>query len=186
MPARRSWAYDWATRDASGPVSAADAIRLNAVGLTAFACGLGQRALAELVASATKTKRTVAEGLQAEDNVVQFGIGELDGRVSRREKPPPSGSSRRWMRRAAQGRADELPTRRSSSFRSLQTLARAARDLVVFAFDYASTSVVYARQPLQRCLRDIFTGMKHAAFTPAFLSLVGKKQLGQPYSRTVL
>ena len=57
---------------------------------------------------------------------------------------------------------------------------------MVFAFDYASTSVVYARQPLQRCLRDIFTGLKHAAFTPAFLSLIGKKQLGVPYSRTVL
>jgi alkylation response protein AidB-like acyl-CoA dehydrogenase len=184
VPARRSWAYDWATRDASGPVSAADAIRLNAVGLTAFACGLGQRALAELVASATKTKRTVAEGLQAEDNVVQFGIGELDGRV-RAGRNHLIGLVSAMDERAAQGRATS-PDEALELVQACQTLARAARDLVVFAFDYASTSVVYARQPLQRCLRDIFTGMKHAAFTPAFLSLVGKKQLGQPYSRTVL
>jgi len=67
-----------------------------------------------------------------------------------------------------------------------QTLARAARDAVVFAFDHVGTSAVYARQPLQRCLRDIFTGLKHVAFTPAFMGLVGRQQLGLPSTRTVL
>jgi len=184
VPARRSWAYDWATRDPSSPVSAADAIRLNAAGLTAFASGLGQRALAELIASATKTKRTVAEGLQAEDNVVQFGIGELDGRV-RAARSHLLGLVAAMDERAAQALTTS-PDEALALAQACQTLARAARDMVVFAFDYASTSVVYARAPLQRCLRDIFTGLKHAAFTPAFLSLVGKKQLGLPYSRTVL
>jgi len=60
-------------------------------------------------------------------------------------------------------------------------LARAAREMVIFAFDYSSTSVVYARQPIQRCLRDIFTGLKHAAFTPSLLGRVGKVRLGLPY-----
>ena len=56
--------------------------------------------------------------------------------------------------------------------------------MVVFSFGYAGTSVIYARQPLQRCLRDIFTGLKHAAFTPAHLSMFGKTQLGMLTARS--
>jgi hypothetical protein len=32
--------------------------------------------------------------------------------------------------------------------------------------------------PLQRCLRDIFTGMKHGVLTPAILGRIGKVRLG--------
>ncbi|MFI4976729.1 MAG: acyl-CoA dehydrogenase family protein [Caulobacterales bacterium] len=184
VPARRSWEYQWTSTDASGPLSAVEAVRLNAIGLSAFASGVGQRALSELVASAVKTRRTVAEGVQAEDSVVQFGIGELDGRM-RAARTHLAGLVSAMDERAAQGRTAS-PEEGIDLAQACQTLARAARDTVVFAFDYAGASVVYARQPLQRCLRDIFTGLKHAAFTPAFLSLVGKRQLGLPYARTVL
>ena len=61
------------------------------------------------------------------------------------------------------------------------TLARASRDMVVFAFDNAPTAAVYRRHPLQRCLRDIFTGLKHAAFTPQMLGRIGKVRLGLDY-----
>jgi hypothetical protein len=61
---------------------------------------------------------------------------------------------------------------------ALQTLARAARDMTVFAFDNAGTTVVYATNPLQRCLRDIFTGMKLGVLTPAILGRIGKVRLG--------
>jgi len=184
VPSRRSWEYDWASRDASGPVSAADAIRLNAVGLSAFASGIGQAALGDLVASATKTKRTVGEGLLAEDGVVQFGIGELDGRA-RAARTHLLALVAAIDERAARGRTTS-PEDAIELVQACQTLAQAARDVVIFAFDHASTSVIHARQPLQRRLRDIFTGLKHAAFTPAFLSLVGKRQLGLPYARTIL
>ena len=42
----------------------------------------------------------------------------------------------------------------------------------------AGTTVVYAINPLQRCLRDIFTGMKHGVLTPAILGRIGKVRLG--------
>jgi hypothetical protein len=48
----------------------------------------------------------------------------------------------------------------------------------VFAFDNAGTTVVLATNPLQRCLRDIFTGLKHAILTPAILGRIGKVRLG--------
>ena len=58
------------------------------------------------------------------------------------------------------------------------TLTRAARDMTVFAFDFAGTNVVMKSDPLQRCLRDIFAGLKHAAFTPGIYARIGKARLG--------
>ncbi len=184
VPARRSWEYAWASADASGPLSALAAARLNAVGLTAFASGVGQRALIELIASASKTRRTVAEGLQAEDGVVQSGVGELDGRM-KAARTHLLGLVSAAEERAAEGRI-MTPQEGLELSQACLTLAKASRDMVVFAFDHAGTSAVYMRQPLQRCLRDIFTGLKHVAFTPAFMSLVGRQQLGLSSTRTVL
>jgi hypothetical protein len=50
--------------------------------------------------------------------------------------------------------------------------------MTVFAFDSAGTTVVMAANPLERCLRDIFTGLKHAILTPAILGRIGKVRLG--------
>jgi indole-3-acetate monooxygenase len=176
VPARRSWEYDWISADGHGPLSATDVIRLNAIGLTAFASGIGQRAQSELITSAKKTRRTVAVGVQADDSVVHYGIGELDGRM-RAARSHLAGLVSAWDERATMGRATSVEEG-LEMFQACQILARACRDMAVFAFDYAGTSVIYARQPLQRCLRDIFTGLKHAAFTPAHLSMSGKTQLG--------
>jgi hypothetical protein len=74
------------------------------------------------------------------------------------------------------GRPD--PGRAFDMHQAAQTLTRAARDMTVFAFDNAGTTVVMATNPLQRCLRDIFTGLKHAILTPAILGRIGKVRLG--------
>jgi len=174
VPARLSWEYEWAPKDGGGPMSAAEGARLNAVGLSAFASGIGRRALSELIASAKKTKRVAAEGVQADDNVVQLGIGELEGRI-------------RAARAHLVGLLEQLDDGTASDDTALDvtqathTLARASRDMVVFAFDHSGTSVIHARQPVQRCLRDIFTGLKHASFTPALLGRIGKVRLGLPF-----
>jgi alkylation response protein AidB-like acyl-CoA dehydrogenase len=184
VPARRSWTYRWSTPVESGALSATASVGLNAIGLAGFASGIAKRALGELVQSATRTKRVAGDGLQADDHVVQFGVGELDGRL-----------------RAARGHLTQLVTAlderaaagRPATFeegielsQATHTLARAAREMVIFAFDYSSTSVVYARQPVQRCLRDLFTGLKHAAFTPSLLGRIGKVRLGLPYGGSAL
>jgi hypothetical protein len=53
--------------------------------------------------------------------------------------------------------------------------------MTVFAFDHASTTVVFATSPVQRCVRDIFTGLKHGILTPAILGRIGKVRLGLDY-----
>jgi hypothetical protein len=53
------------------------------------------------------------------------------------------------------------------------TLICAARDVTVFAFDFAGTG----NDPLQRCLRYIFAGLKHSAFAPGTHTGLGKARL---------
>jgi indole-3-acetate monooxygenase len=179
VPTRRTWTYRWSAPVESGALSATASVGLNAVGLAGFASGIARRALSELIQSATRTKRVAGDGRQADDHVVQFGIGELDGRL-RAARSHLTALVAALDGRAASGTPATFEEGIELS-QATHTLARAAREMVIFAFDYSSTSVVYARQPVQRCLRDLFTGLKHAAFTPSLLGRIGKVRLGLPY-----
>jgi indole-3-acetate monooxygenase len=157
-------------------VTARDLTEFGQLGMVAFASGVGSRALAELLAAAPKTKRLAAEGVQADDQMVQFGIGELEGRLR--------AARRHYLELTSQqDHAVALERGPDASLaldilQAAHTLTRTARDMTVFAFDNASTTVVLATNPLQRCLRDIFTGLKHGALTPAVLGRIGKVRLG--------
>jgi len=179
VPAHRTFEYPFLSDGDPRHPSARGLVELGRPGMAAFASGIGLRALDELLAAAPKTKRLQAEGMQSEDNVVQFGIGELEGRLQ---------AARGYCldlvaeqdRALAQGRMLD-PNRTLDMLQAFHTLTRAARDMTVFAFDQAGTTVVHATNPLQRCLRDIFTGLKHGIVTPAILGRIGKVRLGLEY-----
>jgi alkylation response protein AidB-like acyl-CoA dehydrogenase len=176
VPAHRTFEYPFLSDGNPQHASALGLVELGRPGMAAFTSGIGLRALAELVAAAPKTKRLLAEGMQSDDNVVQFGIGELEGRL-RAARGYYLDLVAEQDEAIAKGRELD-PDRSFDMMQALQTLARAARDMTVFAFDNAGTTVVYATNPLQRCLRDIFTGMKHGVLTPAILGRIGKVRLG--------
>lgn len=177
VPAHRTFEYPFVGAPAPGVVSALYGIRLNQIGLTAFACGVAERALDELIDSAQQTKRTAGAGLVADDSVVQFGIGELEGRFAAARSSFLHLVERQDSELAAQGFINPILAERTSI--AAQIVARAARDLTIFAFDYAGTTVIFDANPIQRCLRDIFAGLKHAAFTPNFLTRAGMGRLGR-------
>lgn len=174
VPADRTFEYPMASEANPGGVFGREGTVLGQMGMAAFASGVGQAALAELLALAPKTKRLLVEGMQSDDNTVQFGVGELEGRLR---------AARAWYLQlvgeldaaVASGRT---PTVGMDLMLAAQTLTRAARDATVFAFDHAGTTVVYATHPLQRALRDLFTGLKHGQLTPAILGRIGKVRLG--------
>jgi indole-3-acetate monooxygenase len=176
VPVHRTNEYPYLPSEHPHSLSARWLMAVSQIGMAAFASGIGARALAELIAAAPKTKRLALEGVQADDHMVQFGIGELDGRLR---------AARRYYldllhaQDQAQGPPD--PARVLDLPQAAQTLSRAARDATVFAFDNAGTSVVLAAHPLQRCLRDIFTGLKQAALTPGILGRIGKARLGMDF-----
>ena len=179
VPAHRTFEYPFVVEGDLQKPSAQGLIQRGQPGLAAFASGIGFRALAELIAAAPKTKRLLAEGTQADDNVVQFGIGELEGRLR-------AARAHYLNLIAAQDKAIArglvpAPASALDAQQAFQTLARAARDMTVFAFDNAGTTVVLATNPVQRCLRDIFTGLKHGILTPAILGRIGKVRLGLDY-----
>ena len=176
VPVHRTFEYPFLSDGNPQHASALGLVELGRPGMAAFTSGIGLRALAELVAAAPKTKRLLAEGMQSDDNVVQFGIGELEGRL-RAARGYYLDLVAEQDEAIAKGRELD-PDRSFDMMQALQTLARAARDMTVFAFDNAGTTVVYATNPLQRCLRDIFTGMKHGVLTPAILGRIGKVRLG--------
>jgi alkylation response protein AidB-like acyl-CoA dehydrogenase len=177
VPAHRTFEYPFVQGREAGSVSARYLANLNQVGLTAFASGVGQRALAELISAAPKTRRVAGnEGTQADDHVTQFGIGDLSGRLRAARTHFLSllaDQDRRIADRGSPGTAIAAETSLAS-----QTLASAARDAAIFAFENAGASVIYSSHPLQRCLRDVLTGLKHASFTPAILAQFGRQQLG--------
>ncbi len=179
VPAHRTFEYPFLSDGDPRRPSARGLIELGRPGMAAFASGIGLRALDELLAAAPKTKRLQAEGMQSEDNVVQFGIGELEGRL-RAARGYCLDLVAEQDRALAQGRMLD-PNRTLDMLQAFHTLARAARDMTVFAFDQAGTTVVHATHPLQRCLRDIFTGLKHGILTPAILGRIGKVRLGLEY-----
>ncbi len=179
VPAHRAFEYPFLADGNLQKASAQGLIQRGQPGIAAFASGIGFRALAELISAAPKTKRLLAEGTQADDNVVQFGIGELEGRL-RAARAHYLHLVAEQDEAIAKERAPD-PASALDAQQAAQTLARAARDMTVFAFDNAGTTVVFATNPLQRCLRDIFTGLKHGILTPAILGRIGKVRLGLDY-----
>jgi indole-3-acetate monooxygenase len=156
VPAYRTFEYPFLSDGDPRHPSARGLVELARPGMAAFASGIGLRALDELLATAPKTKRLQADGMQSEDDVVQFGIGELEGRL-RAARGYCLDLVAEQDRALAQGRMLD-PNRTLDMLQAFHILTRAARDMTVFAFDQAGTTVVHATNPLQRCLRDILPG----------------------------
>jgi alkylation response protein AidB-like acyl-CoA dehydrogenase len=179
VPAHMAFEFPSGSTSPPEGVSIRDGGRLNQAGLTGFICGAATAALEELVAGAAATKRMTAQLPMAEDHVIQFGVGELEGRMRAARAHFMALIEQQDERLAAGGLIDN-----EMSFQFTQaayTLGRAARDVVLFCFDQAPTGAVYAHDPVQRRLRDVLTGLKHASFTPAMIGRVGKVRMGGDY-----
>jgi alkylation response protein AidB-like acyl-CoA dehydrogenase len=179
VPAHMAFEFPSGSTSPPEGVSIRDGGRLNQAGLTGFICGAATAALEELVAGAAATKRMTAQLPMAEDHVIQFGVGELEGRMRAARAHFMQLIEQQDERLAAGGLIDN-----EMSFQFTQaayTLGRAARDVVLFCFDQAPTGAVYAHHPVQRRLRDVLAGLKHASFTPAMIGRVGKARMGGDY-----
>jgi indole-3-acetate monooxygenase len=179
VPAHRTFEYPYYPVANPREVSARGVIGLTQIGIAAFASGVALRALAELIEAAPKIKRSASEGTQADDHFVQYGIGEVEGRLR-------AGRGYYLDLLAAQDEAVAAgrgfdPNRALDTTQAALTLAGAARDAALFAFDNAGSTAILAGNPLQRCLRDIFAGLKHASLTPAIFGRIGKVRLGLDY-----
>jgi alkylation response protein AidB-like acyl-CoA dehydrogenase len=185
VPERRSFEYPFIQGERPGWISTYGAALLNQAGLTAFASGVAARAMAELVERASNTRRSGAPGSQADDELVQHGIGLHSGRLAAARSQFLALLAEQDLCLAGSGVIGaELAL---ASPHATQTLIHAARDATVFAWDCLASSVVLDDDPVQRCLRDIFTGLKHVTFAPSALARAGKARLGIgfPQSRFV-
>lgn len=167
-------ASDSTTNRRSG-ATVAEMTAFGVAGLAAFSSGVARRALDELADLAPKTKRMLADGNLAEDNAVQIAFAQADG---------PLRAARVAALAALERADDELRSGGLSEATRIEihdaslTLTRASKQAVLFAYDAAPAAVVYLSHPIQRCLRDLLTGLKHAAGSPAMFSKLGRARLG--------
>lgn len=177
-----SLAAGYAGNGASGaalePTPRGMSIQENAVlgiaGLAGWALGVGRRALDELEETGSKAKRLLAPGLIAEDFLIQVGLSHAEGRLRSARARLMS-----LMGEMASASVGEVPEElRVSIFEASLECTVAAREAALFALDSAPTSVVYRDAPIQRCVRDLLVGLKHAAASTAMQSKIGMARFG--------
>jgi len=176
VPAHRSFEYPIMDPTGTLPISTVESAAFHGIGMAAFASGVANRAVAELVKVAGDVRRIKASSSQAEDAAIQQGLGEVQARMD-----------------AARGHYLALLAEQDRHFREFgrtdlslvekcllaaNVLGRAARETTIFAFDNAATGAIRLDNPLQRCLRDIFAGLKHPVFNAIHLRGLGRATLG--------
>lgn len=183
VPAHRCFEYPLMDTTGSARISTLDSTAFHQVGMAAFASGVARKAILELASTAGTVRRFKALTSQAEDEAVQQALGETQARLA-----------------AARGHYLALLAEQDSHFQqhgrtsrevavqciyAANVLARAARETTLFAFDNAATAAMRLDDPLQRCLRDLFAGLKHPTFSAIHLRGLGKDTLGieQPVLR---
>lgn len=159
-----------------GTVHALPVLSIAYIGHTGFALGVGRRALEEIEAIAGGQQRLASSAPLAQRPVFQAGLARAEARWR----------SARMLCHAAFG---ELYESQSSAGRvTLEQRARVAQAAVnaaeasaaaaEFALRSAGANAVYRSGVLQRCLRDIRTGMQHVAVSEEVWERVGAVRLG--------
>jgi alkylation response protein AidB-like acyl-CoA dehydrogenase len=146
------------------------------IGHTGFALGVGRRALEEIEALAHGQQRLASSSSLAQRTVFQAGLARAEARWR----------SARLLAHDAFGALYE--SQRSAGRVTLEQRARVAQAAVnaaeasaaaaEFALRSAGASAVYRSGILQRCLRDIRTGMQHVAVSEEVWERVGMVRLG--------
>lgn len=176
VPLHRTFEYPVMDPSGTLPMSTVESAAFHGIGMAAFASGVARRAISELVSVAPGIHRMAARVPQSEDEATQDGLGECEARFA-----------------SARGHYLNLLTEQDRHFRehgrtnrdivtqclhAVNVLGKSARESTIFAFDNAATGVIMHRDPIQRCLRDIFAGLKHPVFSPLHLRNLGKETFG--------
>ena len=176
VPAHRSFEYPLFDAAGTHPISTLESASYHQIGMAAFASGVARRAVSELVSVAGDVRRMKASSTQAEDEAIQQGLGETQARLS--------AARGYYVALLAEQEAhyqENARTSREIAEKCLHTanvVGRAAREATIFAFDNAGTGAIRLDNPIQRCLRDIFAGLKHPVFGSIHLRGLGKQMLG--------
>jgi alkylation response protein AidB-like acyl-CoA dehydrogenase len=150
---------------------------LGLTGVAGWALGVARRALDELEAMAPNAKRLLSPGRVAEDFHVQIGLSHAEGRL-RASRAHLFALLTEMQAAASSGGVSE--SLRVALFEASLEATASARAAVLFAYDSAPTSVVYRHSPIQRCVRDMMVGLKHAAVSTTMQAKVGMARMGLP------
>ncbi len=176
VPAHRSFEYPLIDAAGAYPISTVESASYHQIGMVAFASGVARRAVSELVSVASGVRRIKASSSQAEDETVQQGLGETQARLAAARGHYLALLAEQEAHFQQNGRTSREITEKC--LYTANVVGRAARETTIFAFDNAGTGAIRLDNPIQRCLRDIFAGLKHPVFGSVHLRGLGKEMLG--------
>lgn len=157
---------------------------LLALAISAVACGIGRRAIDELVAlAADKVPQASARSL-AQRPATQEAVARAEAALRGARALVMEAIAAAWS--TAQAGAD-IPLAQRADLRLAATHAvHTSAQVVDRMFTVAAGSSVFADSALQRCLRDVHVATQHMMVGESSWELVGRVRLGLPTAVSVL
>jgi alkylation response protein AidB-like acyl-CoA dehydrogenase len=159
-----------------GPLYAFPVFGLLAIGIAAVAIGIARRAVAELVELAGAKRPTGSRRVLADRPMAQVLVSEAEALVRAGRAFLLEAIDVAWQTARRDG-VIGVGARRDVRLAATHATRGAAR-AVDLMYDAGGGSVVYATNPLQRCLRDVHVVTQHLMVAPATYELTGRLLLG--------
>lgn len=176
VPDGYSFAVNAAPRR-GGAVGGLPVFSIAYVGHTGFALGVGRRALDEIVAVAEQGLLRLASGAPlAQRGVFQAGLARAEARWRSARLLAREAFEALYSAQLATGSVSLAERARVAQ--AAVNAAEASAALAEFALRSAGSGAVFRSSAIQRCLRDIRTGMQHVAVSEEVWERVAAVRLG--------
>jgi alkylation response protein AidB-like acyl-CoA dehydrogenase len=149
---------------------------LLAVGVASVSLGIARRAIAELIALATRKTPALAQRRLAERGAAQTAVAEAEGALGGARSFLLAAIDEVWAR-VESGGAVGLAERARVRIAAANAVRGAAR-AVDRMYELGGGSSIYLSNPLQRCFRDVHVVTQHASVAAGSLELAGRALLG--------
>jgi alkylation response protein AidB-like acyl-CoA dehydrogenase len=160
-----------------GAVSRLPVFSIAYIGHTGFALGIGRRALDEILAVAeTGLLRLASQAPLAQRGVFQAGLARAEARWRSARLLAQDAFGELYASQLAKGSVSL--EERARVAQAAVNAAEASAALAEFALRSAGANAVFRSGAIQRCLRDIRTGMQHVAVSEEVWERVAAVRLG--------
>ncbi len=159
-----------------GPLYRFPTFGLLALGVSAVAIGIAERAIEEFIELAAGKVPTGSTRSLANRALAQRDLAMASANVRAARALTSSAIERAWL---AAERTGKLSTEHKADLRlAASNNAWRAAEAVDWLYHNAGGSAIYARSALQRCFRDVHVVTQHLMVAQPIFEVIGKVQLG--------
>ncbi len=142
-----------------------------------FALGVAKRAMSEITAMALDKKRRLTGVKLADRGVFHRDLGIMSCKLAGARLLSLDVLSRMWI---AINKGERMSLAQWGECRAAMTfVTEVAAEVTTFAYRYGAGAALYQSHPLQRCLRDIYTGTQHGVISDENYETFGLALIGR-------